>query len=89
MKNNAVKVNEKDNVAVATRQLKKDAPVVIDGNDLFMVIEDIDIGHKIALSPISVDGKVIRYGEPIVKATRDIRQGEWVHVHNTKPIVKE
>jgi hypothetical protein len=29
---------------------------------------------------------VIRYGEPIVRATREIGKGEWVHVHNTQPI---
>ena len=87
MKNNALKISDKDNVAVATQPLKKDELVVIDGKSLFKTVEDIDIGHKIALTAISADGKVIRYGEPIVKAIRDIRQGEWVHVHNTKPFI--
>ena len=87
MKNNALKVSEKDNVAVATQPLKKGAAVVIDGKHLFKALEDIDIGHKIALSDIPANDKVIRYGEPIVEATRGIRTGEWVHVHNTKPFI--
>lgn len=86
MKNNALKIKEKDNVAVATQHLKKDVPVIIDGKNLFNATEDIDIGHKVALSPIPVHGNIFRYGEPILEATRDISEGEWVHVHNTRPI---
>ena len=31
--------------------------------------------------------KVIKYGEPIGQATRDIKKGEHVHVHNIKSIM--
>ena len=86
MKNNAIKINEKDNVAVATIQLSKGDPVIIGGNKIFAAAVDIEAGHKIALVPITSGEKVIRYGEPIVEAIRDINQGEWVHIHNTRPI---
>ena len=86
MENNAIKINENDNVAVATIQLRKGAPVIVNGKRLFNIAEDIEAGHKIALVQIATGEKVFRYGEPIVEAIRDIGRGEWVHVHNTRPI---
>jgi altronate hydrolase len=86
MKSNALKIDAKDNVAVALQSLKKGEPVVVDGQHLLDTTQDIAAGHKIALAAIRSGDVVVRYGEPIVQATRDIGQGEWVHVHNTRPI---
>jgi altronate hydrolase len=85
LKNNAVKMNEKDTVAVATQFVKKGASVAVDGTRLLEAAEDIEAGHKIALAPIAAGETVFRYGEPIVEATRAIARGGWVHVHNTRP----
>jgi hypothetical protein len=41
-------------------------------------------GHKIALTFIGKGNKIFRYGEAIAETARDIKPGEWVHVHNTK-----
>jgi altronate hydrolase len=89
MKSNALRINEKDNVAVATRPIKKGAPVIVNGKRLFKAAEDIKVGHKTALVPIASGERVFRYGEPIVEATQDITQGECVHVHNTRPILED
>jgi altronate hydrolase len=89
MENNALKINEKDNVAIAMHDIKKGETVVIDGQEMFDAIEDIEAGHKIALSVIASGDNVYRYGEPIVEATRAIQTGEWAHVHNTQPIKGE
>ena len=89
MKSNALKINEKDNVAVATQFIRKGTPVVVSGAKLFNTAEDIKVGHKTALVPIASGERVFRYGEPIVQATQDIAQGECVHVHNTKPILED
>lgn len=86
MKSNALKIAADDNVAVAIQSLRKGEPVVIDGQPLLDLAEDVAAGHKIALTPIRSGAVVVRYGEPIVQATRDIGKGEWVHVHNTQPI---
>jgi altronate hydrolase len=86
LKNNALKINEKDNVAIAMHNIAKDEAVVVDGQNLLKAMEDIEAGHKIALSAIASGEKVIRYGEPIVETTRSVSPGEWVHVHNTQPI---
>jgi hypothetical protein len=89
LKNNALKINEKDNVAIAMHDVAKNEAVVVDGQSLFAAFEEIEAGHKIALSAIASGEKVYRYGEPIVETTRAINQGEWVHVHNTQPILGE
>lgn len=86
MKNNALKINEKDNVAIAVHDMKKGEAIVIGGERLFDAAEDVGAGHKIALAQIALGEKVYRYGEPIVESTRAIEPGEWVHVHNTRPI---
>jgi len=86
IQNNALIINDRDNVAIAIRPIEKDSPVVIKGKRLFLASQDIIASHKVALAPIKAGEVVIRYGEPIIKAIVDIKQGEWVHVHNTKPI---
>ena len=86
MKNNALRINPTDNVVIALRSLKKGDTVILENEKSFEMIEDIQAGHKIALENIASGEKVYRYGEPIVEATRTINRGEWVHVHNTRPI---
>lgn len=89
MNSNALKVNPRDNVAIATRQIAKGEDVVVDGVKLLSAAEDIAPSHKIALVDIKAGGAVIRYGEPIVQAKDDIRRGQWVHVHNSQPIERD
>ena len=86
MGNNALKINEKDNVVIAIRDIKRGETIVINGENLFDAAEDIAAGHKIALQPFQPEEVVLRYGEAIVQATQPIEKGEWVHVHNTEPI---
>ena len=86
MKNNALRINPTDSVVIALRSLKKGDTVILENEKSFEMTEDIQAGHKIALKNIAAGEKVYRYGEPIVEATRIINHGEWVHVHNTRPI---
>lgn len=46
--------------------------------------KDIPIGHKIALSNIDKNSYVLKYGEVIGIASKNIKKGEWVHSHNLK-----
>jgi (2R)-sulfolactate sulfo-lyase subunit alpha len=48
------------------------------------VLNDIPIGHKVALTDIPVGGSVIKYGVNIGKVVAPIKKGEHVHVHNLK-----
>ncbi|MGH3159499.1 MAG: UxaA family hydrolase [Streptosporangiaceae bacterium] len=46
--------------------------------------EAVPLGHKLALADITAGQQVIEYGQPVGLATRDIHQGEHVHVHNVR-----
>ena len=48
------------------------------------VVDPVPLGHKIALRDLPAGEQVIKYGIAIGRATRDIRAGEHVHVHNVK-----
>ncbi len=48
------------------------------------VLDPVPLGHKIALRDLPAGEQVIKYGIAIGRATRDIRAGEHVHVHNIK-----
>jgi hypothetical protein len=89
LKNNAIKITEQDNVVIAATDIKKETPVVVSGAALFKAREDIKAGHKIALTTIGKGERVIRYGEPILVTQNMVQAGEWVHIHNAKPIPGE
>lgn len=80
---NAIKINESDNVAVAISDIKEGDSVL----DI-KAAENIDKGHKVALVPLKEGGNIIKYGFPIGHATRDIAPGEFVHTHNLKTNLK-
>ena len=47
-------------------------------------VQDIPLGHKIALKDMAVGDTVIKYGVDIGKVVQPIRAGEHAHVHNIK-----
>ena len=47
-------------------------------------LQDIPLGHKIALKDHKVDEGVIKYGHDIGRVVADITDGEHVHIHNLK-----
>ena len=51
--------------------------------------KDIPAGHKYALKDIKAGEYVVKYGEIIGRATKDIKKGEWVHTHNLKSHLDE
>lgn len=53
-------------------------------NELDNVEVHLDNGHKYALRNIQQGENIIKYGQPIGHATRDIAAGEHVHSHNLK-----
>lgn len=78
-----VKMNERDNVAVALSPISAGTKVVVDEVTI-TALQDIPQGHKFALEPIKAEASVVKYGYPIGHATELIAQGEWVHTHNVK-----
>ena len=47
-------------------------------------VQDIPIGHKLALKDIKSGDTVIKYGVDIGKVVSAIKVGEHAHVHNIK-----
>jgi (2R)-sulfolactate sulfo-lyase subunit alpha len=48
------------------------------------VLDDIPIGHKVALKDLKNGDTVIKYGVDIGRTIAPIKQGEYLHVHNVK-----
>ena len=78
-----LKLSPQDNVLVLVRSLAQDEQFWIAGR-AFHVDTPLTLGHKIAACDIRVGEKIIKYGVPIGSATKDIGQGEHVHLHNIK-----
>lgn len=77
-------INPLDNVAVALCDLEKRG--IYEGVTL---VNDITKGHKFALRDIKAGENIVKYGNPIARATADIKAGEHVHVHNVKTNLSE
>jgi len=77
-----IRVHPRDNVAVVVADVQAgDVVRLADGSEV-RAVEAIPRGSKVALGPIAFGGAVIRYGEEIGRATKDIAAGEHVHTHN-------
>lgn len=50
----------------------------------FAAKDDIPIGHKLAVKPLSPGENVIKYGVDIGKVVQPIAAGAHAHVHNVK-----
>ncbi|HHG89804.1 MAG TPA: altronate dehydratase [Devosia sp.] len=72
-------LNEADNIAVALEFIPA-GEMTREGTTL---LEDIPRGHKFATTPIAKGDPVTKFGQTIGFATKDIAQGQWVHIHNT------
>ncbi len=80
----AIKISPADNVAIALTPIPQGATVTIPDNAELVVRQDIPLGHKIGLVPLAKGASIIRYGEVICTASKDIKPGDWIHVHNTE-----
>ncbi len=75
MKRTAIRLHEKDNVAIAVEAIPAGAEVLPG----FTALQGIPQGHKIALRDIRKDAAVVRYGVDLGYARRDIPRGGWVN----------
>ncbi len=80
------KIHPQDNVATLLDDvpagpldvLNAGAPLVI------AALEEIKIGHKIALVDIPSGSHIIKFGTAIGHASQPIAVGAWIHLHNCK-----
>ena len=81
----AIVMEAADNVATVMQDIEPytEVELSITGKErIVRVTEKIKFGHKFAIRDIRSGERIVKYGEPIGIATRDIRSGQHVHVHN-------
>ena len=80
-----------DDVGVAVLDLKPEVEVravTLDRQPVATVevVEDVPLGHKLAIRDIPEGKEVIEYGRPIGRATQAIAKGAHVHTDNLKSL---
>lgn len=82
----ALKANDIDNVATVFSVIEKGEIVQVTDSkgDVLKIksLQEIPYGHKISLKTIKNGESIKKYGEEIGKATKEIKLGEYVHIHN-------
>ena len=82
--------DEKDNVAVVvidkTSKNQECTGWIMENDKTINIksINEIPLGHKIALRDLKEDDTIMKYGHDIGKVVKSIKKGEHVHVHNVK-----
>lgn len=71
-----IKVDDSDNVAIIVNEQGLTAGTHFP--DGLTLVEHVPQGHKVALQDIPQGGNIIRYGEIIGYAVRDIAKGSWI-----------
>ncbi|HMD33415.1 MAG TPA: UxaA family hydrolase [Vicinamibacterales bacterium] len=79
--NPAIVISARDNVATALEPLDAGATVAA-GSETVTLVDGIPRGHKLALRAIRTGEAVVKYGNAIGTASRDIAAGAHVHTHN-------
>lgn len=77
MTNTIVKINPSDNVGIVCNAFGLQKGTVV--SDDIILIQDIPMGHKVALETINEGETVVRYGQIIGYANANIQKGEWIN----------
>ncbi|MGQ1465586.1 UxaA family hydrolase (plasmid) [Acinetobacter baumannii] len=80
MENNQMilQLNSADNVAISRNFIQQQTQILSN----IQTINDIPAAHKVAIRNIKKGQPILRYGQNIGIASRDIEAGEHVHIHN-------
>jgi altronate dehydratase small subunit len=83
----AITMDARDNVATALVALEPGDEVEVLSATREVVQhlranDALPLGHKVALMDIAANGDVIKYGAKIGRASKPIRAGDYVHIHN-------
>lgn len=74
-----------DNIANAVEDITKGDTFgyLVDGEQRSLqAVDDVPFGFKVAVKDIAVGGDIVKYKQVIGKASRAIKAGECVHIHN-------
>jgi altronate dehydratase small subunit len=89
MRTDAILIHDRDNVAVALRDIHENEEIVIgkeDGSFRMRVSEGIPFGHKFAVRYLEKNETIIKYGEVIGRTTVAIPLGAHAHIHNIESL---
>jgi len=78
----AFRIHPGDNVATLLGDGEGRVELRGEGAGTLALREPIAHGHKVALADIAEGAEVVKFGVPIGTASRSIRAGDWVHLHN-------
>ena len=78
-----LRIHPDDDAAVALRDIPQHTETEVAGRR-FVTLDDIPMGHKMALRGLRAGENVRKYGSPIGHVTRDVPAGSWLHSHNLK-----
>ena len=82
----AIVIDPLDNVATAIINLESRSTVNIRdiANKRIKLVQSIPFGHKFSLKRIERGEEIIKYGAVIGRATKAIKRGAHVHIHNVE-----
>ncbi len=87
----AMILSDIDNVATLLDDIKKGEMAVLlnaekEETGQITVLDDIRRGHKTAIRDIASGERILKYGQVIGGASKNIRIGELVHTHNLESL---
>jgi altronate dehydratase small subunit len=84
----AIVLHPDDNVAtlIDTGQTAKPVQLTGEAKNKIELRADVPFGHKCAIRAIAKGAEILKYGQVIGRATRDIREGDHVHVQNVEAL---
>lgn len=74
-----------DSVALALEDLKA-GDLTEFGSLKVRIVESVNFGHKFAVKDIKEGEDVLKHGDVIGRATKDIKVGSHVHIHNIRSL---
>ncbi len=83
MKPKFILLHPDDNVLVCCRPAGEGEIIAV-GREKIVLLQDMELGHKVARQAISGGDKIMKYGVPIGSTRYDISPGEHVHLHNMR-----
>lgn len=91
MKHGILLHEPQDDVGVAVLDLKKGTQIgalTLEGKSAgkLKLLDNVPLGHKVAMRDLELNRPVIKYGRPVGKAVKPIRRGAHVHTHNVKTL---
>lgn len=87
---NSVHVKDIDTCVTVTTPIAKGdivRYVCSDGTlDTVVSNDEIPVYHKISIAKVEQGGFIYKYGENVGQAICEINPGDYVHIHNVKPV---